>query len=75
MTNEAGETAFCYGIPKLLYGSFLDREGYEDIKEKYAGLLDIKIQKMTGEIKSAGSSEEDIICCYTSKRNIREQTD
>ena len=70
MTNEAGETAFCYGIPKLLYGSFLDREGYEDIKEKYAGLLDIKIQKMTGEIKSAGSSEEDISGCYTSKRNI-----
>ena len=28
LTNEAGETAFCSGIPVLLYGHLSDREGY-----------------------------------------------
>ncbi|MBQ1388078.1 MAG: serine hydrolase [Clostridia bacterium] len=28
LTNEPGETAFCSGIPVLLYGSLSDREGY-----------------------------------------------
>ena len=28
MTNEPGETAFCSGIPVLLYGHLSDREGY-----------------------------------------------
>lgn len=28
LTNEAGETAFCNGIPCLIYGSMTDREGF-----------------------------------------------
>ncbi|BCN32686.1 serine hydrolase domain-containing protein [Anaeromicropila herbilytica] len=28
MTNEVGETAFCYGIPALIYGSFKDRKDF-----------------------------------------------
>ena len=36
LTNECGETAFCSGIPVLLYGHYTDRE---DVK-KYDGKLD-----------------------------------
>lgn len=30
MANEPGETAFCYGIPGLLFGDILSREEYRD---------------------------------------------
>lgn len=30
LTNEAGETAFCNGIPCLIYGSMTDREGFKE---------------------------------------------
>lgn len=30
LTNECGETAFCNGIPVLLYGHYTDREDYKD---------------------------------------------
>ncbi len=33
LTNEAGETAFCNGIPVLLYGHLTDREEYKNDKE------------------------------------------
>ena len=29
LTNECGETAFCSGIPVMLYGHFSDREGFD----------------------------------------------
>ena len=29
LTNECGETAFCSGIPVLLYGHYSDREGFD----------------------------------------------
>ncbi|MBQ8011772.1 MAG: beta-lactamase family protein [Oscillospiraceae bacterium] len=31
LTNEAGETAFCNGIPVLLYGHMADREEYRNV--------------------------------------------
>ncbi len=41
LTNEPGETAFCGGIPTLLYGSCLDREEY-----KNAAAADIDLSGM-----------------------------
>lgn len=32
LTNESGETAFCNGIPVLLYGHYTDREGYKALE-------------------------------------------
>lgn len=29
MTNEPGETAFCYGLPTHIFGSMMDRPGYQ----------------------------------------------
>ena len=31
LTNECGETAFCSGIPVLLYGHYTDREAYRSV--------------------------------------------
>ena len=34
LTNECGETAFCNGIPVLLYGHYTDREDYKNYDGK-----------------------------------------
>lgn len=34
LTNECGETAFCSGIPVLLYGHYTDREDYKNYDGK-----------------------------------------
>ncbi len=39
MTNEPGETAFCSGLPGLLFGDITDREAYRDAP--FAGNPDI----------------------------------
>ena len=41
LTNECGETAFCSGIPVLLYGHYTDREnvsGYDNEAEDISGV-------------------------------------
>ena len=68
LTNEAGETAFCNGIPCLIYGSMTDREGFTPYAGTVPDLSGVYYNKRS-IIEGAGRGYQYLTGVYPLSRN------